>query len=439
MAGPLGGFIRILDLSERSPAAVIAGMVLADLGAEVIRIEPEGGDPVRALAGSRVWLRGQKSVTVGPVQVENGQWKSLRKSADVIIDTAQPWRQKPRELLDGDIEESQIVTILTAFPRNVDEVAAAGSGPCYPVYGELIEAQYGMQHFQAGVREGGPIFLGWPHAIYGAAWLLQTGILGALLERERTGIGQVVTTSLLDGVAILSNARWLGGENLGPPLLTSSRISTRHNNLRIVVSLFQCSDGDWIQVHTGPRGAFDRMLKLVGRDDLVIENAGLHVLGIAMEPEAASELWSQLDLIFKSKPAQYWCDTLAGADVCCMPALKPGDALWLKQMEANGLVDILPDGQRQLGKLAKYSRTPIELRRGVPAPGEHNREILREELSDQRKRRKYPSSTTRVLSLLASLHRFLASGLWMACWCSILALTWRVHLPIGFLRTLGRA
>jgi crotonobetainyl-CoA:carnitine CoA-transferase CaiB-like acyl-CoA transferase len=43
MAGPLGGFIRILDLSERSPASVIAGMVLADLGAEVIRIEPEGG------------------------------------------------------------------------------------------------------------------------------------------------------------------------------------------------------------------------------------------------------------------------------------------------------------------------------------------------------------------------------------------------------------
>src|SRR5262249_19088541 len=75
-------------------------------------------------------------------------------------------------------------------------------------------------------------------------------------------------------------------------------------------------------------------------------------------------------------PAQYWCDVLARADVCCMPALKPGDALWLKQMEANGLVDILPDGERQLGKLAKYSRTPIELRRDFPTPGEHNGEIL---------------------------------------------------------------
>ncbi len=376
MAGPLNGFVRILDLSERSPAAAIAGMVLADLGAEVIRVEPEGGDPVRALAGSRVWLRGQKSVTVGPFQVQNGQWEWLRNSADVILETAQPWQQKPRELLGISANENQIVAVLTAYPRSVDELGAAESGTSYPVCGELIEAQYGMQHFQAGVRDDGPTFLGWPHAIYGAAWLLQIGILGALLERERIGVGQTVTTSLLDGVAILSNARWLGGEQLGPPLLTSSRISTRHNNLRIVVSLFECSDGEWIQVHTGPRGAFDRMLKVVGRDDLVIENAGLHVLGIPMEPAAAIILWRHLDLTFKSRTAQDWCDTLAKADVCCMPALKPGDALWLEQMEANGLVDILPDGQRRLGKLAKYSRTPIELRHEVPAPGEHNAVLL---------------------------------------------------------------
>jgi len=417
MAGPLDGFVRILDLSERSPAAAIAGMVLADLGAEVIRVEPEGGDPIRALAGSRVWLRGQKSVTVGPFEVQNGQWESLRNSADVIIDTAQPWRQKPSALLDlgatltthpargraspsqrssgqalspERTAERQIVALLTAYPRTVNELVEVEGGTSYPVYGELIEAQYGMQHFQAGVREGGPTFLGWPHAIYGAAWLLQIGILGALLERERTGFGQTVTTSLLDGIAILSNARWLGGDKLGPPLLTSSRISTRHSNIRIVVSLFECSDGEWIQVHTGPRGAFDRMLKVVERDDLLNEKAGLHVLGIPMEPAAATDLWSHLDRTFKSKPVRYWCDTLAKADVCCMPALKPGDALWLNQIEANGLTDILPDGQRQLGKLAKYSRTPIELRRAIPAPGEHNREILAAR-SDQREKEKEQS------------------------------------------------
>jgi crotonobetainyl-CoA:carnitine CoA-transferase CaiB-like acyl-CoA transferase len=371
MAGPLDGSVRILDVSERSPTAAIAGMVLADLGAEVIRVEPPGGDPVRALAGSRVWLRGQKSVTIGLDQVRNGQWDALLDSADVVIDTAQPWTEKPHGLLDRISGDPTLVrAILTAYPRTVAELASS-TGADYPVCGELLEAQYGLHNFQQGVRPDGPTFLGWPHATYGAAWLLQIGILGALLERARTGTGQAVTTSLLDGIAILSNARWVGGEKLGPPLLTSSHITTRHNNLRIVVGLFECADGTWIQVHTGPRGAFDRLLKVVGREDL-IEDAGLHVLGIAMEPAVAEGLWNHLDRIFKSKPARYWCETLAAADVCCMPALKPGEALWLKQMEVNGLASVLPDGQRQLGKLAKFERTPLELRLDVPAPGADN-------------------------------------------------------------------
>jgi crotonobetainyl-CoA:carnitine CoA-transferase CaiB-like acyl-CoA transferase len=378
MAGPLDGIVRILDISERSPAAAIAGMVFADLGAEVIRVEPEGGDPVRALEGTRVWFRGQKSVTIAAAQVKSGEWSALRDSADVILDTAQPWTDKPAGLLDGfGIDPRQILAVLTAYPRTVAELAAAGYAATYPVCGELIEAQYGMQHFQAGVRPGGPTFLGWPHAIYGSAWMLQIGILGALFERERTGAGQTVTTSLLDGAAILSNARWLGGDKMGPPLLTSSRITTRHNHVRLIVSLFECGDGNWVQLHTGPRGAFDRMLKVVGREELVLENAGLHILGIPLEPAVANDLWGHLERTFKTRRAAYWCDLLAKADVCCMPALKPGDALWLEQMERNGLVEILPDGQRQLGKLAKYERTPIELRHEPPTIAKHNGVLLK--------------------------------------------------------------
>src|SRR5215831_13027258 len=111
-----------------------------------------------------------------------------------------------------------------------------------------------------------------------------------------------------------------------------------------------------------------------------------------MEAATATDLWNHLDRTFKSKPAQFWCRTLAEADVCCMPALKPGDALWLKQMEINGLVDILPDGQRRLGKLAKFSRTPIELQREIPEPGKHNREIL-ENINERRESTKYPAET----------------------------------------------
>jgi crotonobetainyl-CoA:carnitine CoA-transferase CaiB-like acyl-CoA transferase len=376
MAGPLNGQVRVLDLSERSPAAMIAGMVLTDLGADVIRIEPRGGDPGRALAGSEVWLRGQKSIVVDETAIAGGEWQRLRDSADVIIDSAQPWIAKPTGLLDGFDPSHQIAAVLTAYPRCVDELDPAGSGANYPICGELIEAQYGMQSFQEGVRAGGPHFLGWPHAIYGAAWMLQIGILGALYERSRTGRGQIVTTSLLDGAAILSNVRWLGGEKLGPVLLKGSRITTRSSNLRLIVGLFECSDGYWIQVHTGPRGAFDRLLKVVGRDDLVVENAGIHILATPLDPAISQDFWAYLDRLFKTETSSHWCELLARADVCCMPALNPGEALWLEQMEKNGLVDIAPDGRRMLGKLAKYSRTAIEIRRETPEPGQHN-SILR--------------------------------------------------------------
>ena len=376
MAGPLDQNLRVLDVSERSPAAAIAAMVLADLGAEVIRVEPAGGDPLRALAGSRVWLRGQRSVVVGEAEARNGTWQTLRDSADVIIDTAQPWIDKPVGLLDGAPNEGQILAVLTAYPRAISELGGPGHNGNHPVCGELIEAQYGMQHFQEGVRPQGPHFLGWPHATYGAAWMLQIGVLSALYERARTGAGQTVTTSLLDGAAILSNARWVGGKKLGPVLLPGSRITTRPSNLRIVVGLFECADGVWIQVHTGPRGAFERLLKAVARDDLIIENAGVHALATPLAPSVAQELWSYLDNFFKAKPASHWCEMLARADVCCMPALKPGEALWLEQMEKNGLVAIASDGSRSLGRLAKYSRSTIALRREIPLVGQDNASLF---------------------------------------------------------------
>src|SRR5580704_17813341 len=133
MAGPLDG-VRILDLSERSPAAAVAAMVLGDLGADVIRVEPEGGDPVRALEGTRVWFRGNRSVTVCPAQMRDGTWEALRATADVILDTAQPWTDKPSGLLDSfGVDRRQIFAILTAYPRTIDELKSGGGAGGDPV------------------------------------------------------------------------------------------------------------------------------------------------------------------------------------------------------------------------------------------------------------------------------------------------------------------
>ena len=367
MAGPLSG-VRILDISERSPAAANAGMILADYGAEVIRVEPEGGDPIRALKGSSVWLRGQKSVVVGAREVSDGAWMRLRATADVVIDTAHPWTDKPSTLLDGWGDDSrQVLCVLTALPEKPANAPKAGENGL-PVYGELGEARFGFNVSQAGFREG-PIFLGWPLMTYGAAWLMEIGVIGALFERERTGLGQVVTTSLLDGAAILSTHRWSGGEDYKGASGSMMAPGTPRTNARSVTTLLECADGRWVQTHTGARGSFDRLMRLLGREDLIVEGAPR---GSQMEPEQADEMWRFIEETFKSKPAQHWVDVMNANDVCCMPALDPGEGLFLEQMLANGLVDVFPDGGRRFGVPVKFGRTPIRAGRALPRVGEHD-------------------------------------------------------------------
>jgi hypothetical protein len=122
MAGPLDGIVRVLDLSERSPAAAIAGMVLADLGAEVIRVEPEGGDPLRALSGSRVWLRGQKSAIVGASQMANGEWAGCVILPTLSSTPHNRGRKSPPAYL------TDLAATAVKYSRDADGVSAHSGG-----------------------------------------------------------------------------------------------------------------------------------------------------------------------------------------------------------------------------------------------------------------------------------------------------------------------
>lgn len=220
MAGPLNGR-RILDLSERSPAALIACMMLADLGAEVIRAEPPAGDPVRALSGCATWLRGTRRVCVDDAAIADGSWQRLREEADVILDTAQPWTDKPQTLLRGWSESSgQVLAILTADPQSPQEALLRPRGDLPPAYGELVEARYDFMALQPGYRAG-PTFLGWPMAVHGAAWLMVSAILAALHARTASGEGQVVTTSLAEGAMAMAAGQFWGTSPKATPVQPS--------------------------------------------------------------------------------------------------------------------------------------------------------------------------------------------------------------------------
>jgi crotonobetainyl-CoA:carnitine CoA-transferase CaiB-like acyl-CoA transferase len=380
MSGPLSG-IRIIDVSERSPAAAIASMMLCDYGAEVIKVEAKSGDPLRALDACQVWLRGHKSVTLDSTASTDGRWENLRSTADVVIDTIHSPAPKPSPLLsDPHRYPGQVSAFITALPCSADEIlqaSAALNSPFPAAYGELLEAHFGFLHVQDGYREA-PIFLGWPHAAYGAAWLIQLGILAALYEREKTGQGQCVTTSLLDGMAILNVNRWCTGAGLGKDDYGHSAIA-RRGNVRSIVAPFQCSDKKWMYVHTGPRGAFERLMHLVGRDDISAHKGKQELGGLMLPPDVADDMWDHLTKTYATKPANYWVELHNSNDIASMPILETGEVLGLEQMKANGIAVATADGRRQFGLAAKFSRTPGSVASEFPAPGQHSAELLKEQ------------------------------------------------------------
>jgi crotonobetainyl-CoA:carnitine CoA-transferase CaiB-like acyl-CoA transferase len=363
LMGPLEN-ITVVDLSERSVSAAMAGMMLADYGARVVRVEPAGGDPIRALKGTKVWFRGQESVTAGDDGLDHDELTALCRSADIVIDTAQAWTAKSFSY-GPPVPEAQVYCLLTAEPARAEDVSA-GIRPAAPVYGELSEAKYGFMYVQDGVREP-PIFIGVPHAAVGAAWLLQIGVLGALYARERTGKGQVLTTSLADALAILNNWRWVGGGD--PPLepWPSHSSFNRFGNARMILAMLECTDG-WIQLNTGSKGASNRFLELIGREDLVDPVADVNVFHPFPSQEVADEFWEFLPREFKKRSVQEWWELLEGIDVSAMPVLEPGEALSLEQTIAQGLSH-RREGGAEFGLAGRFERTPGAVGSAAPRPG----------------------------------------------------------------------
>ena len=109
---------RVLDLSTGSVGG-IATMVLADFGAEVVKVEPVGGDPWRALAAAPMWLRGKRSIELD-VDSERERLDALIREADVVVSTDSPAQAKARRLEHSDIRalnESAVFCSITGFGR----------------------------------------------------------------------------------------------------------------------------------------------------------------------------------------------------------------------------------------------------------------------------------------------------------------------------------
>ncbi|MGZ6964423.1 MAG: CaiB/BaiF CoA transferase family protein [Acidimicrobiia bacterium] len=373
MAGALDG-VRILDLSW-GIAGPLGVMLLAEQGADVVKVEPPGGDPFRAYSGYAVWNRSRRSVTVD-LKRPRGLEALLRlvDDADVLVETFRPGVTDRLGIGFDALHERNPRLVYCSCPGYPDGHRLASR----PGYDALVQASSGQQWEQPGWRMG-PIFLHMPMPSMGAMFLIPTGILAALVAREASGRGQHVTTSLFQGALLYTTQIWQHVEHAPAAfhdLMGKSYPPGIHQQM-----LFEVADGEWVHssVMSGltPKASQDELLGLEDPPD--------PMTFLTMAPEERevftlrrreAYLGHQRDELVREFQAN---NHAIEAVITMEDALGAGGHPH-PQLVANGMVAEVDDPElgatTQIGVPINLLGTPGAIQGPQPLPGEHNVEIF---------------------------------------------------------------
>jgi formyl-CoA transferase len=358
-SGPLAG-VRVLDLA-RVLAGPYAAMLLADLGADVIKVERPGtGDDTRSwgppFAGpedgrqSTYFLsvnRGKRSVTIDLKDpAERGFVADLVRWADVLVENFRPGVMARLGL--GDERLAELNPGLVRL--SISGFGEAGADAGRVGYDQIVQAEGGLMSL-TGMPGGPAVKVGVPIADVCAGLFGVIGVLGALVERERTGRGQRVATSLLAaqaGIHTFQATRYLiAGEIPGP--------SGNHHPTVAPYGLFDAADGALV-IAVGNEDIWWRFAPLVG-----IDPAEARFAANALRLAHLEELHRVLAAALAARPVAEWLALLAGAGV---PA---GRVKSLDEVYDGGKLAWEVD-HPALGRI-RLSANPLNFSRTAVAPG----------------------------------------------------------------------
>ena len=305
--------LRVLDLSW-GLAGSVATQMLAEVGADVIKVEPPDGDPVRRLhpAAFATWNRSKRSVVVP--DLDDPQVAELVADADVVVHSLRPSVARRHGLDDDTLlaaHDRLIVCAVTGYPAGHADVERPG-------YDLLVQAREGLMDIQSGWRDG-PWAWRFPAPSWGAAYLAAAGIVARLFHRERTGRGGVAHTSLAQGTHLIHNILWNRAEN-PPATLIDGQPGTM---TATQVAMYQCSDGDWIQI----LNPADR----VDLSQLPLMRSTLAALGLADKWDA-----DVMRAAVREHPSEAWLQAIRAVDVAVEVLAPLGSLFDHEQVAANG-------------------------------------------------------------------------------------------------------
>lgn len=377
--GPLLG-MKVLEASHVM-AGPTCGLMLADLGADVIKVErlPGGDDTRRAVppqirgesAAFMMMNRNKRGIGLN-LKSEKGRevFRRLAGSSDVVIEN---FRKGTMEGLGLGYER------LKSDHPGLIYCSLSGFGQTGPYAGrggfDLI-AQ-GMSGLMSITGEGpgrAPVKVGAPMTDITAGILAALGIVAAYAHRQRTGEGQLVDTSLLE--AGIVHTYWQSAIYLATGVSPTAMGSA--HPLMAPYQSFETRDG-WINIGAANQANWERLLEVLGapelgRDPRFADNAG--------RMSHLAELVEQLTPCFRSRTTASWLEEFQAAGIPAGPVLSIAAMHADPQVKARRMVTEVPHSRlgqvETLGAPVKFSATPASLTRGAPLLGEHTREVLLE-------------------------------------------------------------
>lgn len=321
----MGAFtnVRIVELAGGRSAA-LAAMLLAEIGADVVRIEPPEGDPERRIAPAAyaVHNRSKRSLVLDLDRTEGvAELERLLGAADVLI------HDRQAGALGGLLDSKMLAA---RFPHLI--ISHIGSWPvghpraATPVDDGLVLAEAGVFDEQPPIGRKGPGFVRFPLGEGGAAYLSTMGIAARLFRRLSDGGGCPVETSLIQGAMTSLLMLWSRAER-PTEMLSSVYIP------EVIATQFECGDGGWIHVMANPDRAPLMAAGLAALDPQVREAA---IRNGRQNPGYPS--WGANILVFKTKSRDEWLDNLWAHDVAAQPAQAVGEIYRDQQALINGYV-----------------------------------------------------------------------------------------------------
>ncbi|MFZ6678504.1 CaiB/BaiF CoA transferase family protein [Undibacterium sp. Tian12W] len=364
MAGPLQG-IRVIEMVGLGPCP-FAAMMLADMGAEVIRIDrklaPGANNPFPMLGTKYdVMARGRRSLALDLKQAEaKAVLLDLVASADILLEGFRPGVMERLGLGPEVCLQSNprlVYGRITGWGQDGPLAQAAGHDLNYIALSGMLHAMG-----RADTPPAPPLNLVGDFG--GGAMMLAFGVVCAALEARSSGKGQVVDAAMVDGSALLG-AMIYGFRAFGA--WSDQRGANMLDGGAHFYDTYTCADGKFISI-----GAIEPQFYA-----LLLERAAITdpAFNAQMDGQKWPELKEKCTALFKTKTRQQWCELMEGTDICFAPVLDMAEAPEHPHNQARAnFTDI--EGIVQPAPAPRFSRTAPEISMPPAAPGQHSAEIL---------------------------------------------------------------